>query len=334
MHSYTLTPKIQLSPTEIRDTGRIIAIGDIHGDIKSLNNCLRIAGVVNKDGSWTGKNTVVVQVGDLFDRGNDELEILQLVHKLNREATENGGAVVSLVGNHEVMAMVANHKHATVGAFKSFTRLKPQLDEWLKGDWSHFMHLPELQRCRAAAMYPGGILSHLMARHPVVLKVGETVFCHGGLSTWHLQQHTMEEMNYLYSIWALGMGPLPTFLQGAPGSDTVVWNRAYSMPESKDITNTKAREELSRTLAMVGANRMVVGHTVQKSEGKINSACEGKVWRIDTGLAEFYGGCPEVLEIRGTEVSVLTNHKTVPGIQRSSSGPIQAVMNPVEISRA
>ena len=48
---------------------------------------------------------------------------------------------------------------------------------------------------------------------------------------------------------------------------------------------------------------MIVGHTVQE-EG-ITPLCEGKVWCIDSGLAEHYGNRIEVLEIQGDLVRVL-----------------------------
>jgi hypothetical protein len=46
---------------------------------------------------------------------------------------------------------------------------------------------------------------------------------------------------------------------------------------------------------------MVVGHTIQDH---INSACDGQVWRIDTGMnPTHFNGPIEVLEIRGDEVA-------------------------------
>jgi hypothetical protein len=40
---------------------------------------------------------------------------------------------------------------------------------------------------------------------------------------------------------------------------------------------------------------MVVGHTVQPHG--ITSACDGTLWRIDVGLATYYGGPIQVLEL-------------------------------------
>jgi hypothetical protein len=48
---------------------------------------------------------------------------------------------------------------------------------------------------------------------------------------------------------------------------------------------------------------MVVGHTVQRTG--ITSFCGGRVWCIDVGIAAYYGGRPEVLEIRGGVVKGL-----------------------------
>jgi hypothetical protein len=49
---------------------------------------------------------------------------------------------------------------------------------------------------------------------------------------------------------------------------------------------------------------MVMGHTVQDSG--INSACGEKAWRIDVGMSYVFGGPPQVLEIKGDSVKVLT----------------------------
>ena len=60
---------------------------------------------------------------------------------------------------------------------------------------------------------------------------------------------------------------------------------------------------LDEALMIIGVKRMIVGHTVH-TEG-ITSACDGKVWRIDVGLAAHYGGPMQVLEIRGDQVTVV-----------------------------
>ena len=45
----------------------------------------------------------MVQIGDVLDRGDEELEVLALLRALKREAAAQGGRVITLLGNHEVM---------------------------------------------------------------------------------------------------------------------------------------------------------------------------------------------------------------------------------------
>ena len=52
------------------------AVGDIHGDLSKAVTCLELAGVltqVNERPVWCGGNTIVVQLGDVLDRGDQEI---------------------------------------------------------------------------------------------------------------------------------------------------------------------------------------------------------------------------------------------------------------------
>ena len=75
------------------------------------------------------------------------------------------------------------------------------------------------------------------------------------------------------------------------------WQKKYAAPKPADC------QVLRETLAAVPAKRLVVGHTVHK-EGVL-SACDGAVWCIDVGMAAYYGGHPEAIEIVGEQVRVL-----------------------------
>lgn len=47
---------------------RIVAVGDIHGDLINAERVLQMAGVVDEDGYWSGNVDVFVQTGDIIDR--------------------------------------------------------------------------------------------------------------------------------------------------------------------------------------------------------------------------------------------------------------------------
>ncbi|KAF5740274.1 hypothetical protein HS088_TW11G00340 [Tripterygium wilfordii] len=81
---------------------RLIAIGDLHGDLEKSKQAFRLAGLIDGTDRWTGGSAVVVQVGDVFDRGGEDLKILYFLEKLKREAERSGGYLITMNGNHEI----------------------------------------------------------------------------------------------------------------------------------------------------------------------------------------------------------------------------------------
>lgn len=51
-----------------RFSRRIVAVGDIHGDLFNAGRVLQMAGVVDEEGNWSGNVDVFVQTGDIIDR--------------------------------------------------------------------------------------------------------------------------------------------------------------------------------------------------------------------------------------------------------------------------
>jgi len=234
---------------------RLVAIGDLHG-------ALRAAGAIDDHDAWIGGDLVVVQTGDILDRGDDERAMLDLVTKLEAEAHAAGGELIALVGNHELMNAAGDFRYVT-----------PHGREDFDGE-------------RAKELGPGGVYAKRFAQHDVVAIVGDTVFSHAGvLGDW---VHHVDDANQSSRCWLDGQtgdatGP-PAVLTA---QDSPVWTRAAG-GDSVDCA------QLQASLAALGVKRMVVGHTVQLH---VNSLCDGALWRIDVGLAKEYGGPIEVLQI-------------------------------------
>ncbi|CAM9164780.1 unnamed protein product [Scytosiphon promiscuus] len=312
---------------------RLVVIGDVHGDMDAFRSCLQMADLVDADDQWAGGETVVVQVGDIFDRGDDDLPIQEWVYKLAKQAGRANGALYSVMGNHEMMNAMGDHSMATRKAFVPFLALRPELDELVGGDWSALDGFPEWARCRLVAMRPGGPVARLMAAHAVSMKVGDNLFVHAGLLPEHLRgaqgrgggggaegqdmavadaEAVMEKLNADTCSWMLGERAIPEEIWQ---SDSPLWTRVYSDPESRDV-DAAARMQLEEVLRLTGTKRMVVGHTPQRAG--INSAADGQVWRVDTGMTAMIGGRPEVLEIRGDEITILTEYKSIPASKRAA----------------
>lgn len=296
---------------------RIVAIGDVHGDYDALRGLLRRSGLIGPRGEWAGGKTVLVQVGDQLDRGDGERAIYDLLFKLQDTAPKSGGAVHILLGNHELMNFNLDFRYVTAGGFADFLnpRAPSPASPVPKHFRAHIKALPPPMRPRAAALAPGGALARELAtRTKVAIIVGDSVFVHAGLSPTHLGSDSTKALSKLNSetrAFLLGKRPyLPKILEGASGP---VWMRTYSRRGVR--VGGPECQLLSETLKLLGAKRMVVGHTVQPA---INAACGGRVWRVDTGISSAYGGPAEALEIlQSGRTQVVTQRGVVDGKMRS-----------------
>lgn len=293
---------------------RVVAIGDVHGDVGALRQVLSKAGVLGSDGGWSGGKSVLVQVGDQLDRGDGERQVYDVLFRLQDEAPKSGGAVHILLGNHELMNATLDFRYVTAGGFADFFRMKrPRLPDHAALR-AAIRALPPQMRARARAIVPGGPLAaQLASRAQVAVIVGDNVFVHAGLTPAHLGAKAFDSLHALNkatSDFLRGHAPLPPMLAGGDGP---VWNRTYSR---RGVRNGGPEcRMLNDTLRRLRARRMVVGHTVQPG---VNSACGARVWRIDTGMSAAYGGAPEAIEIgRRGQVVVHTPRGVVSGKSRS-----------------
>lgn len=270
---------------------RVVAIGDLHGDLEATRAALRLAGAIGPDDRWTGGALVVVQTGDQTDRGADERAVLDLLERLAVEARAAGGALHVLNGNHEALNVQGDYRYATPGQLAAFDDLAaaPRAAS----------HAPE-QRGRAAAFLPGGEYAARFARRDTVAVVGDSVFVHGGLLPHHLD-YGLDRMNQEVRDWMAGKSAqVPARV--VSDRDSPLWTRRYGHPNVDEA----ACADLARTLERLQVKRLVVGHTIQ--DGGISSACGGKVWRIDVALSkalEKPGRKIQVLQIAGEAVRAL-----------------------------
>jgi hypothetical protein len=266
---------------------RVVAIGDLHADIGVTRRAFRLAGATNEKDEWIGKSLTVVQLGDILGRSDDERQVLDFLFDIRRKAEAAGGKVHVLIGNHEVFGGRLDNQAVGPNPFPGFEGI-PGLN--LNDPRLRF--LPPNQRARGAALMPGGPYARRLAEFPAVLRLGGTVYAHGGVvPRW--ARYGIDKINEEVRQWLLGRSPEPDSAKGVDDGDRVMWTRQFS-------SNVDERDcaELEESLKLLGAKRMVVAHTVHP---RITPRCNGKVWAIDVGMSRAYGGNIELLEILNDE---------------------------------
>jgi len=277
-------------PSRFPGVQRLVAIGDLHGDLEAARTALQLANAMDEADRWIGGNLTLVQLGDILDRGDDAVEILDLFDSLGEQARSRGGDVHLLNGNHELMNVKLDMRYVSVGGYIDFLPGAKRNPEAATAQ-----DVVDGVGERILAIRPGGAMAQRFAERNVITIVGDSVFVHGGVLP-HIVDYGVERLNQEMRQWIRGDDPCPP--EALLAGDGPVWNRHYSdQPDEEDC------RLLNVTLQRLGAQRMVVGHTVQKDG--ISSACAGRVWRVDVGMADHYGGEAAVLDLSHGEARIL-----------------------------
>ena len=197
---------------------RVVAVGDIHGAYEQFVGILQEAGIVDQDLAWKGGKTVLVQTGDVLDRGPRSRDALDLLMNLGDKAKAQGGEVRPLLGNHETMVMIGDLRYVAREEFQAFAGAESEkvrdkeYDAYVKyrkqrssktkqpapsGDdakkaWmdAHPLGFFEFRQ----AFSPTGKYGKWLRMQDAVTQVDDTIFLHGGLSP-DLKFKSIQEIN-------------------------------------------------------------------------------------------------------------------------------------------
>lgn len=157
------------SPNQI--SNRLVAIGDLHGDIESAQQAFQLAGAIDESGRWIGKNLTVVQLGDYIGRSYQDREVLDFLLALQQKAASGDGRLHLLIGNHELFGTRLELTWVHEDAYDAFASIPG-----LNLDDPRLADVPQHKRPRAAALLPGGYYARQLGDFPAVLRVGEQTF--------------------------------------------------------------------------------------------------------------------------------------------------------------
>ncbi|MCZ6828970.1 MAG: metallophosphoesterase [Gammaproteobacteria bacterium] len=202
-------PSFAARPWEVDTPERVVSFADVHGAYDDLVQILQEVSVVDANADWSGGKTHLVSTGDLIDRGRDSRKVVELLMKLERQAAAAGGAVHVVLGNHEVMVMSGDWRYISVPEYAAFSgeetgaEREALLNEFRDGHptmaeeelrLSFEKRFPPgflgLQRAYA----PDGELGKWLLELPLVLRVNDSLYMHGGIST-EIAEQSLDDIN-------------------------------------------------------------------------------------------------------------------------------------------
>ena len=306
--------KYERIPHILPKAERIIAIGDIHGDMQLTIDCLKLAKVINDDFDWIAEppNTIVVQIGDQVDRcrptqslkcdnpeatpfdEDSDIKILEFFTELNKKARSKGGYVISLLGNHEILNVDGNMDYVSYKGIKQFeNEINPETNEKFKSG---------LEARKYLFKNGNKYAKFLACTRQTAVIIGSNLFVHAAILPNLARKFKINELNLLIKKWLLGIINNSDKIKGIGKLSDILFNYEKSpfwprflgnLPPNVSIEDETCVDYLVEPLELYNCNNMIIGHTPQpftKNKTGINVTCRFQekeinkgVWRIDVG---------------------------------------------------
>ena len=314
------------------DNQEMIVIGDLHGDFELTIKVLKLAKLIDDNNKWIGNDTYVIQVGDQIDNyrpldkknyeekenseivssysgeSPEDIKILDFFTKLNTEANEKGGAVISLLGNHEIMNVNGNMNYVSQNDIEKFKNYKDKEKQDVV--------FANAKEARIHSFKPGNEYAKLLActRIPALI-IGSYIFVHAGFINKFLNEmqinnrNDLYKINYVMKLWLLGLidkDYVIDIINSKPYS--LFWDRILgNIPSNISNDDPRCAKYLNDVLRLFDVKSMIIGHTPQfvKQHTGINKTCGNGLWRVDFGGSFAFHKFDELYNEKGKKITDL-----------------------------
>ncbi|RXR07261.1 metallophosphoesterase [Pseudoxanthomonas composti] len=275
----------------------VAVISDLEGNLRFLNAALSKLGVTDAGGDWQFANNHLVVLGDSVDRGREAFAVLWRLHGLALQAHAAGGAVHVVLGNHEQYVLRGNysrthpdHRYAVrqMGGFERAFSEETIIGAWLRAQ-------------------------------PVALRLGRTLFVHGGVSPEVAANvPDVDSLNgAMRNFWGshAGSAARSKAFDAVLSHQGVTQYRGYF--EAMDGMYPQATQaDLEAVVRHFDVDRIVVGHTLVE---RIQRSYNGRVIAVDVNDDEarrevlvFHNGTPKIVDLgipRALETKALARER-------------------------
>ena len=271
------TYQFKSSPIIMRnlDGRRIWCIGDLHADPRGFTAALRISKLIDNDGNWCGNDALCILCGDVLDGLSrmdnnptiteyDELFCLRIIFTLKEQAQKQGGDLIWITGNHDIMAVLGDDNYLDPTQKKGYGSKGRQY--WYKAG--------------------SGILSHYMSKICVVVGIYDTLLLsHAGITQHHIDIPIIEYTNALRLF--LDRGMVSSVFSKVYNSKSMMIHREYDIQPGKVIPS-----DFVKFFPMINkkydVTTQIIGHNFRSSIQCI-SIKHHRLFLIDTGISRSFG---------------------------------------------
>jgi len=259
-----------LEPDIVNNVSKIVTVSDIHGRYDIFEDILIKSKVIDENLNWIFGDGHLVIDGDIFDRGDYVTECLWLFYRLEQEARKAGGAVHTMLGNHELMVLRADNRYIN--------------EKYLKGivEVTAISHEDLFSKRSALGRW-------LRSKHTVI-KLNDILFVHGGIAPSIMDRglsisdiNDEVRLNIDISKDSQQFSKLARYLFGSEGP---FWYRGYFEERENKYAKTND-EDIDNLLSYFDVKTIVVGHTgVDQIEGYYDNRVINQHLTLDSSTTQ------------------------------------------------